>query len=252
MSELVANVSEKQKARIEFSEHIPFEGDMQTSVRSTVDVCNLVSSLFKDIMHDYYGCRIKIVDGSVPLLQSMGLSGLLYVDLFFKDRGPVDDPIMKNVKLRGKDINGNKDDLGSRFARVNGANNGRLYDVTNTTYEMLEEFMPTGERTRWADFTYETASPMGPYSRDEVVVCISGLMLDKIIGKIYGTKTEDGRYEYRVTPTRTMNNIPYSTAPYNGQEFVVQIAQLNLEAVRKAERSLGVYNSNSPLFHACR
>lgn len=233
---------EQKKVTIEVADHPKFEGDMKTNIVSSIDLASIVSSLFAPAFSDYYGCKICINDGHAnpSIAQSMPY-GTLYVDLYFKDQGEAVGDSIKNIKLRGAKDDSDRSDLGARFMRVNGAGNGRVYQVTKQTYEALEEFMRSGNRTHWNMHTQEMPASMSTYGKDEAVVCISGLDLNKIITKIYGKKTEEGIYEYIATPSTMI--------PNRNQEFILQICQLDLAAVRNLQNSLGIYTANNPQFH---
>lgn len=231
---------ENTKATLDVVEHPEFKGDMKTNIVTSIEMADIVSSLFAPAFPDYYGCRICVNNGSDPIVSPTLPYGALYVDLFFKDNGPAPEGIKKNIVPRGSNNEG-KTDIGSRFARVNGSNNARAYEVSKTTYEMLEEFVRSNGRIRWQDRTTEISSPMSIYGKDEVVVRIAGLDLNRVITKIYGSKTEDGRYEYQATVS-TM--IPNKT-----QEFILQVVQLDLATVRDLQNKLGIYNTASIDFH---
>lgn len=242
MSELKVNNIKEEKATVQVVEHRPFEGDMKTNIISSIEMAKIVSSLFASAFSDYYGCNVRVNDGRAnPVIANSMPIGSIYVDLYFKDQGEETDGLFKNVKLRGQNNDG-KTDLGSRFLRVNGSiNTGRAYEVTKETYDILEEFTFSGNRTRWNEHTQEISTPMSIYGKEEVVVCISGLSLNKIITKIYGDKTEEGRYEYIANPSTII--------PSQSQEFIMQVSQLDLSAVRDLQRTLGVYAANAPQFH---
>lgn len=233
--------TEQKKATIEVKQHAVFEGDMKTNIISSIDMAEIVSALFAPAFADYYGCKIRINDGyALPEVGNSMPAGALYVDLYFKDQGDVAEGsnAYKNIVARGSQTAGK--DLGSRFMAVNGAGNGRVYEVTKETYEMLEEFMPRA-KTRWNAHTQEMPTQMSLYGKDEVVVCISGLDLNKIITKVYGAKTKEGRYEYIATPSTVI--------PAKTQEFIMQVVQLDLAAVRELQNTLGIYNASAPQFH---
>lgn len=232
--------NEKKRASIEVTEHPVFEGDMKTNIISSIDMSDIISSLFGPAFTDYYGCNVRINDGRDPIMSHKLPYGALYVDLYFKDQGESNGKAWKNIIARGSE-NDNRQDLGSRFQLVNGRGNGRVYTVTKQTYEALEEFMSMGNHTRWAEHTREIVTSMSMYGKEEVVVCISGLDLNKIITKIYGAKTEEGRYEYIATVSTMI--------PSQNQEFILQVCQLDLSAVRDLQRALGIYTSNAPQFH---
>ena len=243
MSELNVKTKKQEKTTIEVKEHKVFDGDMKMNIVSTIDLCDIISSLFAPIFNDYYGCKIRINDGhALPYVDLSIPRGAMFVDIFFKDQ-PMssEDGSVKNISLRGTNKEAGTD-LGSRFLKVNGATHtGRVYEVSKETYEALEEFMPNVGRTRWNEVTQEINSQMSVYGKEEVVVCISGLDLNKIITKIYGDKTEAARYEYIATPSTAI--------PSKSQEFIIQICQLDLSAVRNLQKTLGVYGANAPQFH---
>ena len=240
MAEQKITTEASKKATIEVREHPQFTGDMKTNIVTSIEMAETVSSLFAPAFPDYYGCRVCINDGRSPIIMSTMPFGALYVDLMFKDNGQAPEGMNKNIVPRGSKMDGSQD-LGARFARVNGANNGRAFEITKTTYEMLEEFMRNGARTRWNEHTQEIVSSMGVYGKEEVIVCITGLDLNRIITKIYGAKTEEGRYEYAASPSTMI--------PNKSQEFIMQIVQLDLATIRNLQNSLGIYTPNSLQFH---
>lgn len=240
---LHVETNEEKRAKIEVKTHPVFEGDMKTNIISSIDMAEIVSSLFAPAFSDYYGCKIQINDGrGLPGVVNSMPYGALYVDLYFKDHGPVSEgsAAYKNIVARGSKTDGSKD-LGARFMAVNGAGNGRIYTVTKETYEILSDFMRSGNKTRWNEHTQEIATNMSLYGKEEVVVCVSGLDLNKIITEIYGAKTKEGRYEYIATPSTTI--------PSTNKEFIMQVCQLDLAAVRELENTLGIYSQNSSQFH---
>lgn len=245
MNEIKTNNEKVEKATINVVEHAKFEGDMKTNIISSIDMADIISSFFAPAFSDYYGCNVRINDGRAnPVIANSMPFGAIYVDLFFKDQGKAAEGTWKNIVPRGQATEGGTD-LGSRFLRVNGsANTGRAYEVTKETYEALEEFTFNGARARWNEHTQEITTPMSAYGKDEVVVCISGLSLNKIITKIYGDITEEARYEYIAYPSTII--------PNKTQEFIMQVCQLDLAAVRNLQKALGIYGSNAPQFHQYR
>ena len=240
MSNLKVDNTEKTKASIEVTDHLEFKGDMKTDIISSIDMADVVSSLFAPAFADYYGCKICINNGRNPTMAAKLPYGMLYVDLFFKDQGMATGKGWKNIQARNSSNNENLS-MGDRFQMVNGTGNARAYNVTPQTYEALEEFMLSGSHTRWAEHTTETPISMSVYGKNEIVVCISGLVLNKVITKIYGDKTADDRYEYDVT----LSNL----IPHKNDEFLIQVCQLSVSAVRNMERVMGIYSANSPQFH---
>ena len=244
---LKVETKKSEKTVIEVAEHVAFEGDMKTNLVSTMDMSDIVNSLFTSAFSDYHGCDIRVNDGRDPVLfnQSPVPKYGIYVTLYFKDHGTNNKPI-KNLKRRGTpepkqsvDANGNKtNNLAARYAAVNEThnmnNNGRVYNITKETYEALEEFMfNTNNNIHWADYTREISSNMNIIgSKEEAMVSITGLSLDKILTKIYGSETDEGAFEYATSPSTAI--------PYQPNQFIIQVCQLNKETVRKLQRALNV------------
>ena len=117
---------------------------------------------------------------------------------------------------------------------MSGQNAGRIYDVTPETYEALDEFrFFPNRKTNWNYLTSEIVSNFGfsgTYNQ-EIVACITGLDLEKIINKIYGTRTEEGIFQYQAAPVQIVANV-------NG-EYVVQITQLDMRKLDDLRKSLG-------------
>lgn len=235
------NEKQTPKAVIEVQDHPKFEGDMKTNIISTIDMADIVSSLFAPALSDYYGCKFRINDGRNPVIANSVPFGAIYVDLYFKDQGESDTGFKTLTPKGQKAPDGS--DLASRFMKVNGAmNNSNVYDISKDTFECLEKFVfGNGQNVRWRDRVTEISSTMSVYGKEEVVVEISGLSLNKIITEIYGDKTDDGRFEYIATPSTFI--------PSSANEFILQISQLDLSAVRNLQKTLGIYTANSPQFH---
>jgi len=68
---------------------------------------------------------------------------------------------------------------------------------------------------------------------------LGDLSLNALITKMYGKKTEEGQFEYMATASTAL--------PYRSTEFIMQVAQLNADTVRKLQRTLGVYTPNTSI-----
>lgn len=144
-----------------------------------------------------------------------------------------------DIAKKAKNVNS----LSERYMNMmNNKNQGATFKILPHTYEMLEEFMPIGADTRWGVHTFETTSGMSMYNtREEIVVYVTGLDVDKILAKIYGSRDENGIYEYRCLPSTVIAN--------RIDEFVVTVQQLDTNVVRTLSESIGVYRSNPSIFH---
>lgn len=242
-----AETTKKEKTTIEVAEHTAFEGDMKTNLVSSIEMAEVVSSLFGAAFADYYGCKICINNSSNPAVVEAIPLGSIYVELYFKDRGNNNRGI-KNLRLRGQVDTQSSNNMAARVRAVsqniNPMTSSHVYEVTNETYEALEEFMNVSN-IRWSAYTQEISANMGIIgTKEEAVVCITGLSLDKILTKIYGSETEEGRFEYTA--------IPATMIPARSNEFIMQVSQLNLEVVRKLQRELGFNVPSSSQFHVYR
>lgn len=241
-----AKTTKKEKTTIEVVEHTPFEGDLKTNLVSSVDMAEAVSSLFGAAFADYYGCKICINNGANKTVFETNPAGSIYVELYFKDRGNKGSKI-KNLKLRGQ-IDPTKSSGNNMADRVRAMSQtlnpqvaSHVYTVTSETYEALEEFMNV-RNINWNAFTQEISTNMGIIgTKEEAVVCITGLSLDKILTKIYGSDTEEGKFEYTATPATMI--------PTRSNEFIMQVIQLNKEVVRKLQRDLGLNVPANNQFH---
>lgn len=250
MSEAKNTEKTPKKTTIKIVENTPFTGDLKTNLVSSIEMADVVSSLFGTAFADYYGCKICINNGANEFLFKTIPAGSIYVELYFKDRGNAGNKI-KNLAVRGqsnpngKSENATADRVRNFMPFMNPQTNNHVYSVTRETYEALEEFMALRGNINWAAFTQEISTNMGIIgSKEEAVVCITGLSLDKILSKIYGADTDDGNFEYATSPA-TM--IPTKT-----NEFIMQVIQLNKSVVRKLERELGLNVPANSQFHVYR
>lgn len=243
------NPEKKEKTTIDVVTNTPFTGDLKTNLVSSIEMAEIVSSLFGTAFADYYGCKICINNGANQFLFKTIPAGAIYVELYFKDRGNAGSKI-KNIVVRGqsnpnsKSDNATADRVRAMMPYINSkADNNNVYTVTRETYEALEEFAYSNSNNiNWGAFTQEISANMGIIgSKEEALVCITGLSLDKIVSKIYGSKTDDGNFEYATS---------YSTIiPAKSNEFIMQVVQLNKSVVRKLERELGLNVPNNSQIH---
>ena len=236
---------------IKIIDPIPFSGDVMTDFTTSADMAEVINSVFAPIFHDFHGSRVCVNDGSDPTIFAAGLPmGALYVDLFFKDFGEVksDDkggyPI-KNLTSRIAPIktdDGAAPTLQQRIAAYNGnIGNARAYNVTNETFDILSKFMTFGPRTRWMDLVHEETLPSAPYGKDQILVSIHGIDLNRLVGEIYGTRTKEGNFEYSCNMSTII--------PGKNREFIIEIKRLDTAVVGDLQRKLGIYAAQAPQFH---
>lgn len=228
---------EKKVTTIDVPENLEFDANVKSLFANTIELTKLVDSLFGPAMRDYVGCKISLnVDPrNMPAFVAAEIPmNKFYVTLYFKDRSNTNDKCpIKNVTLRSHQAGKSKLDS---LMMMTGANAGRTYNITDETYEALNEFKffpARNSKSVWANLTSEITSNFGfsgSYNQ-EAVACITGLDLEKIISKVYGTRTEEGIFQYQAVPVQIVANV-------NG-EYVVQITQLDMSKMDEMRRSLG-------------
>ncbi len=243
-------IKERSKIKVERPEE--FSGELKTNILTSVEMADIVSSLFAGTFQDYYGCQVRIHDGNAinPYVASQIPIGAIYVDLYFRNNGPrqATGPI-KSLYPIGNSAN-TGDTLANRAMRLNNRNTGRTFRVTKETYEILSDFtfanLDRNDRVNvnWNALTQEIEEPTSIFgSKPEAVVCISGLSLEKIVGAIYGYGPRYNKenffrkdYEYSVVPTTLI--------PGRNKEFILQIVRLEAALVDRLQRTLGAYGSS--------
>lgn len=195
------NVKEEKKKGlyIEVLETEKFEPLMSTQLITSHDLSRKINSLFQSVFKDYHGCKIMCNDGvsysrvissrvSDPAvtagLNADGLiadipAGLLYLNLFFSPSKDNDAP------YRALEEIGQSGDMMSKLQRVYGYNS-RRYVMTADAMELLTPYMPNPKRPNFGNHVFEITeqSMMGQY---DILVKVSGINLDKIISKMYGS-----------------------------------------------------------------
>ena len=229
----VATTQEKKVTKIEVEDHPSFDANIKSCFINTIELAEVLDGLFGPAMRDYVGCKIALNDGKFQHITNEVPVGRLYVSLYFKDcSNTAGDCPIANVTPRANTKGASKID--SLF-RMTGANAGRTYDVTEETYEALDSFrfFSNIRKANWNMLTTEVASNFGyagTYNQ-EIVVCITGLDLEKIINVIYGNRTEEGIFQYQAVPVQIVAN--------TSGEHVVQITQLDMNKLEDLRKSLG-------------
>lgn len=228
----------KDPTRIHVAEKLKFDSNIKSLFINTIELTQIVDSLFGPAMRDYVGCKISLNTGNtmdLPLhVQSEIPAGSLYVSLYFKDcSGSVSDCPIENLKPRYA-ANGEKKSVFNTLQVMSGKNAGRMYEVTPETYEALDEFRFFPQRkTNWNMLTTEKVVSYGfnCAMSQENIVQITGLDLGKILNEVYGNRTEDGIFQYQAIPVQFVANV-------NG-EYLVQITQLDVRKLDDMRRQMG-------------
>lgn len=224
---------EKVPAKVEVVEKLTFDPNVKVCFINTIELASIVDDLFGPAMRDYVGCKIRINDGSLKVPEASWIPyGKLYVSLYFKDcsnttkKYPINNVIVRSAGQKGSKFNS--------LVMMYGMNSGRMFDITPETYEALEKYRFMQERkVNWNHLTSETWTNFGYYgsTNSEIVACITGLDLERIINEVYGDRTDDGIFQYQAVPVQFVANT-------NG-EYVVQITQLDVRKLDDMRRQLG-------------
>ena len=233
------------KAEIEVTKKEVFNGDMKTMIIPSTEMEETISDFFGSVLSDYVGCRVRINDGnSRPIVKQLYEPGSIYVDIFFKNN-PEADGFIKSINTVSSTVdNETKDSKEAnkkpnalaqrlmRYSRITGTYSGRNFVVSEDTYSILSSFLPNRYIPRWAEHTFESVQQTDSYGKDEVVVGITGLDINKILSQIYGGSTKDARYEYLASPTGLYR--------YGSSDFIMTVIQLDSDVVRRLQNALGI------------
>lgn len=231
---------QKEPTRIHAVEILDFKSNVESMHKNTIELTEIVSSLFKNAFRDYVGCKIRVNTGNINELPNFVQNeiplGRLYVSLYFKDRSNdpdrADCPI-KNLKLRYT-ANSEGRSIFNTLNAISGKNAGRMFEVEEDTYEALDpfRFFPN-RKTNWNLLTIEKSSVYGfnVANSQENLVEITGLDLEKILSEVYGTRSEEGVFQYQAVPVQIVANV-------NG-EYVVQISKLNVNTLNDMRKQMG-------------
>jgi len=223
---------EKKKKTIDVIELLKFEANTEVAFVNTIEATEIINNLFGNVLRDYCGSKICLNDGTNPTLNSIVPVGKFYVNLYFRMNDTDTSDAIPNLVSRAASVNGK-----SRYdilRNMTGLSAGRAYEFTPETFEALNEFRFAPERPfNWNNVTTELTSQYGfPGSyNQEIIACINGLDFEKILNKVYGTRTEEGIFQYQAVPVQFVANA--------SGEFVMQITRLDVRKLEDLRRSLG-------------
>lgn len=229
-----------EPAKIQVTKTEEFDNTFDTKVTTFEELTKLINGLFS-VFSDFAGANIRVPGQGIPVIQQLDdnlkKSGAMYVDLYFKDMGDAPEGTIKNIvpiEAKRKDGSMSMLDRYNNLTRDNSAPQ-HAYTVTKETYECLDELMFDGNnpKRRWADFTREIQQQNGIYARDGIMVVISGLSLEKIVGMIYGKKSKEGRYCYAVK-LHCFDSLSFQmNTNSSNSKSIVTIARLDEAQIRK-------------------
>lgn len=234
MSELANSTQEVKKEKETFDivvkKKFPFDANIKSCFMNTIEAAEYVDALFGAVLRDYVGCKINYNDGSDLRLNNEVPIGKMYVTLYFKEM-PDNKEGYANVTKRA-DISG-KNRFGILMS-MSSQSAGRMYDINEETYETLNKFrFFSARKANWNNLTGEIASNFGFVNsyNQEIVAFVTGLDLEKIFSEIYGTRTDEGVFQYQALPVQIVANA--------SGEYVLQITQLDVNKLNDLRKSLG-------------
>lgn len=202
-----------------------FDGELNSKLISTFDLCKKINEMFRPVFSDYVGCII------FP-----NQNGKLETWLSFEDRPEVEGKLKAIEPLVKKDINSLSN--AERVLNINNMFKNKTYELTEISKEILEEFITpqsNSKKIKW-DRIYFEQTVQNMYNRGIINVYLTDLDLIKLIKKIYGSKVDGNRVDYQVTMQRPISN----NVDVNSREFLIKIDQLNTKQVEGLFEKLGM------------
>lgn len=249
MSEPVVNNNpENEKYEVEVTK-LPFTSWSNRMRTDTVELATLVSSIFKNIFHDYIGCRIEFTG------RDQNGNDYFNTNLVFRDNpAPVPDDIIKStVNL----VNRGSGDLETKEGRFNylemvstfnHRSEGKIFTLTDEAKKILLEFMsnvngkPVTMKNidKFIELTTESANnPLISGNAEIISVIVKNVNLNAIIKKLYGDtmvisskKNNDGNYEINCGKCQYKLEWNGFKANTNNRESIITINQYSIELAK--------------------
>lgn len=239
-----------------------FLSTTESKLMTTMEVMEHINSLLRPVLREYVGCSIMmnnaIMGGPIEpsMVRSLTPEGFmldvpaqaLYVNLYFRPNASEDSGIVNLVdvaeRARQKSTEKKKAadngdyktlDLGRIDTVFGGKSVQAHYDLTDDTKEALSEFVFFPKNAHWERHVHETYEAV-PYGTSIASVRVSGLSLERILAKIYGTKDVDGnQYQYAVAVSNLIND---RASGVNG--FLLSITRADADQIRELGIRLGM------------
>ncbi len=204
-----------------------FDGVLKTKLTTTTDLAKMINKIFKPVFSDYVG--------SLVLPNQMG--GFDTV-VYFRDSGVRDERTTAIQHLVQQ--NGNRQlSMSERIQNINIRYKNKTYDLTRDCKDVFKEFMVTegnGKKINWNKYVVEKTEPN--YNGYSVYVQLNGIDIMKIIRKIYGGTSKDGkRTDYNMRLERGLGVVNNNGIYAN---YLVSIMQLDTREVEKVAQSVGM------------
>lgn len=236
------NKEEKKEPVTLAVEPSEFDADAEVIFLTGSMLREKINNMFRAVFADFDSCTLQVnTQNSIDVVSNSFALGALYVDLHFKETSVEGYHMLK----RRSDTKGS-----SMLSRINytiGANNTRAYVLDEDGLEGLEEFLPGfNPKNRkkvtvdqWNRRIFEsnmTSAPgmfgYGIYGGNAIDVCITGLSLEAILKKIYGSEKDGDFFDYACVMIRSTMT----------RDMILQITQLKASVVNKLGSMVGINN----------
>lgn len=205
-----------------------FDGVLKTKLTTTTDLAKTLNKIFKPVFSDYVG--------SLILPNQMG--GFDTV-VYFKDSG-IKDERAKAIQHLVQQANNGQLTMSERIQNINTRYRNKTYDLTRDCKDVFKEFMITernnNKKINWNRYVVEKTEPN--YNGYSVYVQLNGIDIMKIIRKLYGGTSKDGkRIDYSMRLERGLGVVNNNGLYTN---YLVSIMQLDTREVEKIAQSVGM------------
>lgn len=239
------NNENKKLLLLETVEAEPFEKLASTTIETTQKLGKRINKIFSDAFVDYHGCYIYCMPGNNNIQPWQQFA----IELHFKPI-TLGGAVTGNGKIRAfKPIEEAKSDdiVHGLKAYWRTMTTSKRFEMTEEAAQILSEFMiPEANIDPWNPNSYDHVKfeyqDQSPYVQTPAMVKVTGLNILALVKKIYGNKTEDGKYtEYGVTPYAPVNQNVYANQPLQSAvNWNIVIMQLDVDKIRDTASELGI------------
>ena len=203
---------------------IAFDGLIKSKLISTIGLGKLVWNLFKPVFPEYEGCVI------LP-----DQYGQLQVTLYFKDKGKITDSnLVKAIAPVG--MTQPTSNAFERIASINQRLSSKKFELTKDAKDILSDFfwVKGNNKVNWSQFVTEVIS--NDYNGYSVHLKVTGLDINRILRKIYGSKVKGSRVDYSLSIVKPIGVDGSGLL----QNYLISIQQLDTREVENLAREIGV------------
>ena len=203
----------------------------ETDFVTSRELCErIINPIGRAVFADYYGCTFD-VDTNGQFFVTMYFDHLKHNDITaFTDEIEVTEA---------------KNELVGRIRKQRRMfTEGNTFKPTTQCKEALSEFIDDRFKDRngnvnWVNQTTDVAQP----NRGEVLSRVSGISVEKLLAKIYGSNEGDVRYTYDVKILTSIANNAFAMQAVN-KDYLVSVTRINEVELDRALRNAGIVNPN--------